>query len=122
MSDPDHPLLSDDRDLVDDSDESDSSDTEIPESVQPSLTSETATLDSLAEQEPTDNRGTTQVLVSSGTPSTYHRQDIHNEGTTACGQTLSADHTEWIEKPKGAMERANVAACDDPACYGGGDS
>lgn len=116
-----HPLLSDDRDLGDDSDDRDDSNDEIRESVQPTLTSETATLDSLAEQEPTDDRGTVQVLVSNGTRSTFHRQDIHNEGQPACGQILTAAHTEWTTKPKGAMERSSVEACDDPACYGGSE-
>jgi len=114
-------LFVDDRDRDDQADDQDASDDEIPESVQPTLTSSTARLDDLAEQEPTDDRGTRQVLVSSGTASTYHRQDIHNESEPACGQTLSATHTEWTQKPKGAMERAKVDPCPDPACYGGSD-
>lgn len=90
----------------------------MPDPEQATLTSKPTTLTGLAEQEPTDDRGVTQVLVSSGsTRARFHRQDIHREGTPACGQKLSADHTEWIEKPKGAMERSNADPC--PKCYPG---
>jgi hypothetical protein len=119
MPDQAHPLLSDDRDLDDDRDDRDESNDDLPESVQPTLTEHTATLDQLSEQEPTDDRGTVQVLVSSGTRSRFHQQDIHAAGEPACGQKLSADRTRWVPKPKGAMRRSSVEPC--PECYPGGD-
>lgn len=87
--------------------------------TQATLTTKPTTLNSLAEQEPQDENGTTHVLVSSGSTRVhFHQQDIHQPGVPACGQTLSADHTEWIEKPKGAMQRA-LDPCPD--CYPGGE-
>jgi len=91
----------------------------MPDPEQATLSSKPTTLNGLAEQEPEDDRGVRQVLVSSGTRSRYHRQDIHESGTPACDQKLSADHTRWVPKPKGAMQRSNVEPC--PECYPGGD-
>jgi len=75
-------------------------------------------LNEMAAPEPVDERGARQVLVSSSSSrARAHRQDPYEPGTPLCGQELSADHTEWIEKPKGAMERSNVSPCPD--CYPG---
>lgn len=73
-------------------------------------------LDGIEEEEPTDDRGVRNVLVSSSSSrAVYHKQDIHNEGQPACGQQLAAEHSEWTDKPKGAMERSGTEAC--PKCY-----
>lgn len=73
------------------------------------------TFGKIVEAEPTVD-GITQVLVSSSTNgrTSYHKQDVHNEGEPACSSTLRASHTEWRYKPKVAMQRA----CDPcPDCY-----
>lgn len=76
-------------------------------------------LNEMAAPEPVDERGARNVLVSSSSSRTNaHRQDPYKAGTPLCGQELSADHTEWIQKPKGAMKRSKVNLCPD--CYPGG--
>ncbi len=119
-----HPLLQDDRDLGDDDrDDRDESDDEIPESVQPTLTERTARLDAMQDHEPRHEQGHKQVVTTSSTNGrgTFHKQDPHADDVqAACSTVLRGDASEWVLKPKTAMERSSATACTDSACYGGG--
>lgn len=98
-------------------------DEEIPDSVQPDLTSRTSELGELQAHEPRDDRGGHKTVVTTSSTNgrgSYHKQDPHADGVApACSTTLSSAASEWIRKPKTSMERASTTACDDPACYGG---
>jgi hypothetical protein len=72
-------------------------------------------LDSIVASEP-EIDGVKRVLVTSSTNSreAYHKQDPHDPGEVRCQRQLSAAHTEWVWKPKGAMRRS----CNPcPDCY-----
>ncbi len=90
----------------------------MTEPDQATFDSKPTRLDEIEATEPVDERGARSVLVSSSSSrAIYHKQDPHNPGAPRCGQELSADHTEWVSKPKGAMQRSSVDACPD--CYPG---
>ena len=89
----------------------------MPERGQQTLTGPKQTaLDRIAEPEPLDEDGVRQVLVTKkyNCRNSYHRQDPHNAGETACWHSA-----EWVEKPKAAMERSSATPC--PLCYPDGD-
>lgn len=96
---------------------------EIPESVQPTLTTETVQLGDLQDPEPPHpEHGHRQVVTTSSTNGrgSYHKQDPHADEIVAkCETTLQGDGSEWLLKPKTAMERSSTSPCPD--CYPGGE-
>lgn len=98
-------------------------DEEIPESIQPTLTSEQIPLGDLQDHEPQHpEHGHRQVVTTSSTNGrgSFHKQDPHAETIApACATQLQGDASEWVLKPKTAMERSSATPCTDSACYGG---